>query len=157
MAKKYSQSSLLDPKDLVLVFKGINVNVDCNPAEFTEDECKNINQIVNLMSQSIMIDYSYVDYKQTKYNKTFIIEDGWNKLCKSLCITDFSRSCSARDKMMLNEAYSALVIQYLYQCLEDYGYEIENICLEVPEKQQFSVEFQQMHVHDNYPGRWQSW
>lgn len=62
------------------------------------------------MSQSIMIDYSFVDYKNTKYDKTFIVEDGWNKLCESLCATDFSRSCSDQDKMMFNEAYSALVI-----------------------------------------------
>lgn len=47
MQKKYSHRMSLDPKDLVLVFKHVNVNANCNPAKFTEDDNKNIKHIIS--------------------------------------------------------------------------------------------------------------
>lgn len=149
--------SKVTPKTLCLTFKYVNVNVECNPEAYDDMEFKQIQTIVNQLSKEILIDYSYVQHSNTKYEKTFIAEKGWKTLCSALNKTNFGKLCSKEDNDILSAAYSMLIIQYLYQTLNDLGYDVANIYLEILENSKYMAEIQINTAVDNYPGKWQAW
>lgn len=157
-ANSYSSfKSKICPKTLRLTFKYANVTVDCNPEVYDDNETKKLQQIVSHLAKEIVIDYSYVQHKKTKYEKTFVTEKGWKSLCTALNKTDLGNSCTKEDNAIIDAAYSMLIIQYLYQTLDDLGYDVANLHLEIPEKTKYMVEIQINIVNDNYPGKWQTW
>ena len=155
MAKKTKEAFKKD--HIIIVFKYVNVNVDCNPDDFDEEASERVKEIVDHFSTEIWIDRTQVDYPGTKYKKTFITEDGWSVITDLLQKTKYGKKASKEDNEILHEIYRSMAIQYLFQCLEDFDYNIENICLEIPESNQFIVEIHEDNYVDNYPGEWQTW
>ena len=98
-----------------------------------------------------------MDYKGTKYEKTFLSEIGWSQVCRALNITHFGTLCCKSDNDVINKAYSIYITEYLYQALEDLGYDVADVCIEVPEDARYIVEVKSQHFTDNYPGKWQTW
>lgn len=141
----------------MLVFKHVEMQCDCNPSEYDEDEANKITYVVSQLTREISIDRTYVDYQGTKYEKTFITEEGWNGLCQLLSDTAYGKKADREDNEALQEMYKLMIVQYVYQCLEDLGYQIEDIHLEVANDARFMVEILEDKTTDNYPGKWQTW
>ena len=145
------------PENLNLSFKFAKIQTSCNPQVFDDEQCKKIINIVDIISKSITIDYTFVNHKNTKYEKTFITEEGWNQLCEVLNQTNGGISCSKEDYATIDEAYKLIMIQYAYQTLEDLGYDIANICLEMSNDSKYTIEVRSLSFTDNYKGKWQEW
>ena len=103
------------PENLNLSFKFAKIQTSCNPQVFDDEQCKKIINIVDIISKSITIDYTFVNHKNTKYEKTFITEEGWNQLCEVLNQTNGGISCSKEDYVTIDEAYKLIMIQYAYR------------------------------------------
>lgn len=63
-----------------------------------------------MLSREIVIDKTYVDYKGTKYEKTFMYEDGWNSLCELVMKTKFGKKATRDEDARLRESYKAMIV-----------------------------------------------
>lgn len=153
MPKKKKQSG----KKLLLVFKYAKIFTDANPEIYDEQQQKIIQKIANEASKEIYIDKTYVAYKDSKYEKTFISEEGWNALYDLICMTKFGKQVSNDQNQLMQDSYKAIIVQYVYQFLEDMGYDISNIFVDILSNTKFMVQIRECEINDNYPGKWQSW
>lgn len=156
MARKSKKSSKI-VSDLLLVFKHAQLKVSVNPEEYDKETKEKLSRIVNRAADEIYIDRTYVDFKGTKYEKTFLTEDGWKNLKDLVEKTKYGRNATVEDSKLLKECYKAIVSQYSYQLLSDLGYDVQNIDVEVLDEFPFMVEFRKDNVVDNYAGKWQTW
>ena len=120
----------------MLVFKHAQIVCDCNPDQYGKEKAQQIH---------------------SKYEKTFVTEQGWKDLCQILQRTSYGKKATKEDNDLLHEMYKLMILQYLYQCLEDLGYHIEDIHLEIANGSRFMVEILEDTTTDNYPGKWQTW
>lgn len=143
--------------DLIFTFKFACVDFVVNDEIYSANDCKQIRQILSTLTREITIDKSYVDFKDNKYDKVFITEDGWNALCK--LTIDTKRKATQKQNDLKIESYAMIILSYLYQALEDFGYDTDEIYLEVVEDRYFMVEFEydKTSAWKSYPGKWQSW
>lgn len=156
MARKSKKSSTI-VSDLLLVFKNAQLKVSVNPEEYDKETEEKLSRIVNRAADEIYIDRTYVDFKGTKYEKTFLTEDGWKNLKDLVEKTKYGRNATVEDSKLLKECYKAIVSQYSYQLLSDLGYDVQSIDVEVLDEFPFMVEFREDNVVDNYAGKWQTW
>lgn len=156
MARKSRKSSKI-ASDLLLVFKHAQLKVSVDPEEYDKETEERLSRIVNCAADEIYIDKTYVDFKGTKYEKTFLTEDGWKNLKDLVEKTKYGRNATVEDSKLLKECYKAIVSQYSYQLLLDLGYDIQSIDVEVLDEFPFMVEFREDNVVDNYAGKWQTW
>ena len=145
--------------DLVFTFKKCKVDIDIDNDIFDEDEIKKITQAVKVFSKEISIDKSFVGYAGTKYVKTFILEDGWKNLCKIAFKAHCNKKFTKEEYFTLYESYKLLIVFYIYQCLEDIGYDVEGINLEVKKNSNFisNTTIDTYQEWKRYPGKWQTW
>lgn len=143
--------------DLIFTFKFACIDFVVNEETYSTDDCKQIRQILSTLTREITIDKSYVDFKDNRHDKVFMTEYGWNALCK-LAI-DTRRKATQKQNDTKIESYSMIILSYLYQALEDFGYDTDEIYLEVAEDSYFMVEFEydETSAWKSYPGKWQSW
>ena len=115
--------------------------------------------LCDVCSKHIYIDKTYVDFEGTKYKKTFLREDGWKELCDLVFKTKFGNKCKKDDNDRMLEAYSSIIVCYLYQALSDLGFDVKNIHLEIADQSRFMVEFHKDVCEEwkTYVGPWQSW
>ena len=123
MARKSKKSSKI-VSDLLLVFKHAQLKVSVNPEEYDKETEEKLSRIVNRAADEIYIDRTYVDFKGTKYEKTFLTEDGWKNLKDLVEKTKYGRNATVEDSKLLKECYKAIVSQYSYQLLSDLGYDV---------------------------------
>jgi len=133
--------------------------VECDDDVISPDDIEKIKQTVKLLSKKIVIDKSYVSFPENKHEKTFIVESAWKKLCKMVIKSHFSSRSSTDDTATILEYYKQLINFYLYQCLDDLGYDIEGIYIEMAERSKFMSEIEPdtIHAWKDYPGKWQTW
>ena len=81
--------------DLEIKISYANVKAHIYDEFFNDDEINEIQEAVAVFSREICIDKTYVAYKGTKYEKTFITEKGWKQLCKLLYCTNFGKAATA--------------------------------------------------------------
>lgn len=144
--------------DLLYIFRYCHIKVACSMG-YNLEECKQIQNIVNQLSKKIIIDKSYVDYKGTKYTKTFITESGWNVLKNLVLKTKLTKNCSKYQHHVIQTSYELLIISYIYQCLQDLSYNILQISLSIENNASMmsEVQFDTIKSWKNYPGKWQLW
>ena len=144
--------------ELLFIFKYVCVNYEMND-ELDEETQARVNNALKLLTKEIYIDKTYVDFKGTKYKKTFLREDGWKELCDLVFKTKFGNKCKKDDNDRMLEAYSSIIVCYLYQALSDLGFDVENIHLEIADQSRFMVEFHKDVCEEwkTYVGPWQSW
>lgn len=58
------------------------MDVHVNSNVFSEDEALEIKQIVKEICKEMWIDKSYVEFSENKHEDVFMLEKGWNELCK---------------------------------------------------------------------------
>lgn len=148
---------LKDASKIMLVFKHAQIVCDCNPDQYGKEKAQQIQQAVQQLARQICIDRTYSEYPDSKYEKTFVTEQGWKDLCQTLQRTSYGKKATKEDNDLLHEMYKLMILQYLYQCLEDLGYHIEDIHLEIANKSRFMVEILEDTTTDSYPGKWQTW
>lgn len=86
--------------NMLFTFKYASPNVLPDARFFSEDESSKLEEAIKLASKEICIDKTYVEFSGTKYEKTFITEDGWKGLCEILDLTDFGKDVDKK----LNDA-----------------------------------------------------
>lgn len=145
--------------ELLVVFRNVDVNIIVDSDMYDEEESDKIVKIVEIASKNIYIDKSYVAYEGTKYEKTFFKEAGWNEFKKLLEKTGFGKKCTVRDKIEIGAVYAIMIQCYLYQFLEDFGYDSSGICIELEEGTKYNVEVYKDETTGwkGYPGKWQTW
>ena len=157
--RKSSKQPEQDYIDMIFSFKDCNVDVQFLDDTYDEDEQKEIRDVVKHLSHEFSIDKSYVDYKDTKYEKTFMKEQGWIELCKLADKTNLTTRCSKDDSMQLMICYELMILCYLYQCLGDLDYDLDSIKLSMKVKSYFmsKVQIDTVQEWKYYPGKWQTW
>jgi len=99
-----------DDNNLMFVFKFACVDVHADPEMYDEEQIDLLIQRVELLSKEIYIDKTYVDYEGTKYEKTFMYEDGWNNLCNLVKKTKYGKKATKDEDDQLRESYKAMII-----------------------------------------------
>lgn len=156
--KKKNKESNTAPKDLVFVFRYVNFIVDFDDDVVSKEMQEEISSIVSQASNEIWIDKTYVDFKDTNYEKTFITEKGWNNLCRYLHNTEYGKKADNETHAYIQEAYALMIVCYMYQFLEDLGYDQEGIFLKIKDGTMFMIQiFIDKFFQQKYPGKWQTW
>ena len=156
MARKNKKS---EHHDYILTFKNMCIDCRLDFDMFSQQERQDILNILRIMSREISIDKSYVQYKGTKYTKTFISESGWVELCSLLSQTHLGKKTTKHQMLELTESYIAMAICYLYQIFEDFGYDTSEIFLEFRDGSYFNTEIVEDKIREweKYPGDWRTW
>ena len=70
---------------MIFILKYVVMSVDVDPEFYDDDALHNMTSLANDLANEIIIDKSYVDFKENKHQDTFITSDGWTKLCRLVC------------------------------------------------------------------------
>lgn len=156
--KSKKKTKHVDYTDLAFMFKNIPFTVDFGE-EVEPDTKKQVNEIIDIISNDISIDKSYVNVEGNLHQDTFIDEDGWNELCKLLKDTNFGNTATEEQNDEMSDAYMLMVIAYAYSILELYDIDIEDITIGIKPKTKFTIEFYKDYVQSwrLYKGPWQDW
>lgn len=122
-----------------------------NPDVYDEDDYEEMRAMLPCLTEEICIDRSYVKYPKTKYKRTFIENNGWKYLCKLIIDSDFGRKLTYAQAKYLIEAEQEMILCYLYECYEQFGYDTSYMFLEFDDMYQFK--FMARYEYDNM----QSW
>lgn len=143
--------------DLIFTFEYICINFEVNEDVYDEDDKKEIKNILKCITKKIIIDKSYVEFKENKHCDTFITENGWNKLCK--LVIDTKKKCTKSQNEEKNAAYIMLFLSYIYLFFENLGYDTESLYFEPAGDTYFMVSFEKDTINEwkYYPGKWQTW
>ena len=93
MPKKKRGNKKLDDGNLTLTLSIAcsMIKVEVNPVVYSEDEIKEVHDIVNHMMEHVYLDKTYVVYEGTRWKDAFIVEDTWYKFCRLIVDTHFGR------------------------------------------------------------------
>lgn len=146
--------------DIQFEFSDImGISVELNPVVFTENDITKVYEVVAVLQKSIVIDKSFVDFDGTKYEKTFMTEDGWNNLLDLVKSTNYGKIRNESVESTLNDAYKGIILCFIEQVFSDLGYDVN--AMRFSTKSDFSVNVK--YVKDtikawkSYPGKWQNW
>lgn len=156
--------SLKKPKpklDLIFHFSDPEIELLFEDGCFDAESEKKVKSLIDDLKKSIWIDKTYVGFKDTKYSDVFLTEDGWDALCEMLISTKFGENLHSKNQEQVVEAYTIMIICYLYGELIKYGWSHEHIAMRPKEDAEIPVEiYLDQTPHDswkNYKGRWQDW
>ena len=143
-------------KEYVFTFSCVPVSCKLDKDEFTEEDRRLISDYLGIASKEVCIDKTYVDFKGTKYRKTFMSEDGWDRLCEFVSQTDGKRISRAQ-KAELVDTYRVMIACYLYQLMQEMGYDQRGMYIEVGKQFAVKVEEDATREWERYPGDWRTW
>lgn len=144
--------------DLTFVFRGVKVSCSLDPGKFPPDAMKRVQASLAVVTAEIRIDRTYVDYPGTKYTKTFLVNEGWEALCRLVAETGYGRRASRVQEAVMMEAYRKMIACYCAQVMSDAGYDVSGMVFSVPETSRFEVEYLDSSGRKwEFPGRWQTW
>lgn len=143
--------------DLQFEIHYVDVDVEVDHEMYTDEEFQKIKHIIDTCSKHIYIDKTYVEFEDSLYEKVFLTEKGWMRMCELMAKTQFGNKCTKKQNDELIENYSLMALCYLYMILKDYGYDCAGIYLEHKDKSTFMVQSFENHIIDNYTGKWQTW
>lgn len=148
-----------DDFDLMFEFDNVKMFVIANPATYDDDDVAKIEELVNSMSRKIYIDKSYVDFPENKHQDVFLELEGWDNVCKLLKRTKYGKITTDSADSLLHEAFKMMVLTYMYDVLEKFGYDIDDIALDVLNDFGIAVKFYIDIIQEwkYYPGPWQDW
>ncbi len=159
MTRRRRQPESKQVPDYLFEFKYCNFDVTFEEGQYTEKEQKEIKDLVFEIGNHIFIDKSYVDFKGSKYEKTFMREQGWNELCALLQKTKLGKYATKVENSTLMICYTMMIQCYVYIFLDDLGIDVNNLCVELAENTGFltHVEEDTSKAWEKYPGKWQTW
>lgn len=145
--------------DLQFIFKYVFVECIIDDELYSKEEKQKIYDIIKLLSKEIVIDKSYVQFKDNKHEDVFILEEGWNSVCKLAIDTKYGKNATKSENLILMESYMLMILCYLYHCLEILGYSSDGIIIDFTNKSKFMVEIHKDTINEwkYYPGKWQTW
>lgn len=146
-------------KEIVYAFKDVKVECSLNPAVYGPDDREKALGILKQISKEVWIDKTYVDFKGTRFEKTFLTEAGWNALRELVEDTGYGRRCSPEQKKLLDDTFRAMLPGYFEMMFDDIGWNSDDMAFEIPEGTEFTVEYYPDTAEEwrRYPGRWQTW
>lgn len=145
--------------EFVYAFKYVCVDCSLNPEVYDDGDRKKAFEILKELSGEIWIDKTYVDFKGTRFEKTFLQEDGWNALKNLVVDTKFGKKCTKAQRAMMDKAYRQMIPGYLEMVFRDIGWDVDNMAFEVADRTGFQVEYHKDVAEEwkRYPGKWQTW
>lgn len=161
MPKTISRTTKLkqsDNVDLVFTFKYVCMACHVNDA-LPEEEQQQIKSAVKEICKEIWIDKSYVEFKENKHEDVFMLENGWNELCQLVIQTKCGKNATKQQNAIMQEAFSLMILCYVYLFLENLGHDTDDIVLELTPNGRYMVEYEVDKVQEwkYYPGKWQTW
>lgn len=144
--------------DICYVIVGMKFNAVFEEGFYDEDDQKSILELIDVMSEEMYIDSSYVDKKDSKYKSSFMLDDGWTSLCDVVNDSKFCKYLHPKSQETLVDAFCMMGKCYMYECMSLY-YDVQHIQLEVDPEHDFEVVFLKdtTHAWKHYPGKWQTW
>ena len=163
--KKQKIKTITSPKikkwdgEIIYVFRDVCADFDLNPDVYGEQDAKKISEMLNVLTREIWIDKTYVDFKGTKFKKTFMYEDGWNALHELILDTDYGKKCTKYQRETIDGAYRKILIEYIRMVFNDMGWDTENLAFYIDDKTSFNVEYYPDVAEEwkRYKGEWQTW
>ena len=145
--------------ELIFVFKNVKMQAIVDPEIYDEKDAKEIDRILEIMTQEISIDKSYVDFPENKHQDTFIELEGWERLCQLVKKTQFGKKSSNMADEIVIESFKTIILGYLYSIYECLGYNIDGIALDFEHAAGLHTEFYKDTIQEwkHYPGPWQDW
>ena len=145
--------------EIVYAFKDVCADFDMNPSVYGEKDAKKIAEILDSLTKEIWIDKTYVDFKGTKFEKTFMYEEGWDALRELVLDTDYGKRCTKYQRETIDGAYREMLIEYIRMVFDDMGWDVENLAFSIDDKTPFKVEYYPDVAEEwkRYPGKWQTW
>ena len=159
MRRKRQSAKSIQPRDYVFEFKHVKFKVSFEQGVYSDEEAKEIENLIEEIGDHIYIDKSYVDYKGTKYEKNFMREQGWNELCELVTKTNFGLNATKLENQTLLFCFTMMIQCYVYLFLDDLDIDINNVYLEVADNTRFlsHIVIDKTNSWEKYPGKWQTW
>lgn len=90
-----------EPLDLIFIFKNLKCEISPDENLYSKDEIDDIKMIVNTLAKEIVIDRSYVQYDGNQHSDIFMLEYGWNKICKLVVDTKLGAKASSDEYLSM--------------------------------------------------------
>lgn len=95
---------------MLFTFKYASPLVMPDSGTFTEEAAAKLEETIKYAAKEICIDKTYVNFVDTKYEKTFISENGWKELCRILDLTGFGQNVDKELNDMIQESYRQMIV-----------------------------------------------
>jgi len=158
-SKKRSSKKEKPRIDLVFHFLDPEVDVELEDGWFDEDSEKELLDLIDGLKKSIWIDKTYVGFEESKYSDVFLTEDGWKHLCEMIVLSGFGKFLPTSGQEQLAEAYSIMVVCYLYNEIIKRGWDFEHIKITPSKEEDIEAEiYLDQTPNDSwkdYKGTWQ--
>jgi hypothetical protein len=142
--------------DYMFTFGHPDVKCTMDSHTYSEQDREDVRGYLASATREICIDKTYVDFKGTKYKKTFMSEEGWDRLCEFIKQTG-GKNLTKTQRAELLDTYRVMIACYLYQLLQDLGYDERGMYIEVGKRFSVKVEEDTIREWERYPGDWRTW
>lgn len=145
--------------DLVFHFIDPKVQVELEEGFFDKDSEREVLKTIENIKRSIWIDKTYVGFDDSKYSDVFLTVEGWEALCEMLFLSRFGRLLPSEAQERVVEAYTIMMLCYIYGELKKYGWSYEHIKISPKVSEDIDVEVYVDETSNDsyldYKGRWQ--
>ena len=128
--------------NLIISIRCSKIEVEVNSAIYSKDDAERIRTILRHMKDHIYIDKTYVNYKGSRWNTGFIIEDRWYKINRLILETDFGNNAGQKINDFILGTLEIIAETYLYIVLQEYGYDTDYIEISFPEDCSIGAEYE---------------
>lgn len=116
---------------LIIKIIGLKFDIDINEEVYDQEKRKEIRELVKELSKEIWIDKTYVDYKGTRWADAFMVEEKWYEFVDLIWKTGFGRYADEEQLYEISQCLMIMASTYMYIELKSYGYDLDNIDLNV--------------------------
>ena len=144
--------------ELVYVFLNAPVKCRFDRKSFSDEQAERALAEAESLSRKIWIDKTYVDFAGTKFEKTFLSEEGWNALRNLIKDTDYGNTADSAQRLALENCFRGMAVEYVRQAMQELGWDVD--AMEIyAEDDDFDVEYYPDVAEEwrRYPGKWQTW
>ena len=140
-------------------FEFSNVQFACSlsPVMYESEDAADAMAVLDALGdEGFSVDKTFVRFKGTRFEKTFMREDGWNALRELVSETRENRT-PARE-VIYDMAFRKIMVGYAYMMFQEMGWDTSGIELSV-KSGDYDVECRPDTYEEwkRYPGKWQTW